>query len=146
MEFYSTMPLASTAVSLAVLILVIFFARQKNKKYPPIAGTVLHQLINFHRVHHYMTELACKYKTYRMLGLFKTVVYTADPANVEYVFKTNFANYGKVYILHINQRGQTWKSFFYRKLRKCIPNSTTIDKKRPFYCRDHTCMTFYLIL
>ena len=43
-----------------------------------------------------MTELACKYKTFRMLGFLRTVVYTADPANVEYVYKTNFANYGQV--------------------------------------------------
>ncbi|KAL6127035.1 hypothetical protein ACLB2K_075080 [Fragaria x ananassa] len=47
-----------------------------------------------------MTELAYKYKTYRMLSLFRTIVYTADPANVEYVFKTNFANYSKGLYLH----------------------------------------------
>ncbi|KAL6131919.1 hypothetical protein ACLB2K_070292 [Fragaria x ananassa] len=47
-----------------------------------------------------MTELAYKYKTYRMLSLFRTIVYTADPANVEYMFKTNFANYSKGLYLH----------------------------------------------
>nr|XP_011470432.1 PREDICTED: cytochrome P450 704C1-like isoform X2 [Fragaria vesca subsp. vesca] len=35
-----------------------------------------------------------------MLSLFRTIVYTADPANVEYVFKTNFANYSKGLYLH----------------------------------------------
>ncbi|KAL6127825.1 hypothetical protein ACLB2K_071186 [Fragaria x ananassa] len=47
-----------------------------------------------------MTELANKYKTYRMLSLFRTIVYTEDPANVEYVFETNFANYSKGLYLH----------------------------------------------
>ncbi|KAL6127814.1 hypothetical protein ACLB2K_071175 [Fragaria x ananassa] len=42
-----------------------------------------------------MTELACKYKTYRLLDLFKGVVYTVEPANVEYMLKKNFNNYGK---------------------------------------------------
>nr|XP_011470436.1 PREDICTED: cytochrome P450 704C1-like isoform X1 [Fragaria vesca subsp. vesca] len=101
MDFLTTLPIAPAATSLAVLVLlVVFLWPEKNKRYTPIAGTVLHQLINFHRVHHYMTELACKYKTFRMLGFLRTVVYTADPANVEYVYKTNFANYGKGVYLH----------------------------------------------
>ncbi|KAL6131920.1 hypothetical protein ACLB2K_070293 [Fragaria x ananassa] len=101
MDFLTTLPIAPAAISLAVLVLlVVFLWPEKNKRYTPIAGTVLHQLINFHRVHHYMTELACKYKTFRMLGFLRTVVYTADPANVEYVYKTNFANYGKGVYLH----------------------------------------------
>ncbi|PRQ59951.1 putative abieta-7,13-dien-18-ol hydroxylase [Rosa chinensis] len=93
------MDLASTAVSLSLaLLLAVVVARKlraKNKRYHPVAGTFVHQVINFPRLHHYMTELACKYKTYRMLDLFKGAVYTADPANVEYVLKTNFTNYGK---------------------------------------------------
>ncbi|KAM5557187.1 cytochrome P450 704C1 [Rosa sericea] len=97
------MDFASTAVALSfILVLAIYLVRlhggrlrDKNKRYHPVAGTFVHQLINFPRLHHYLTELACKYKTYRMLDLFKGVVYTADPANVEYVLKTNFTNYGK---------------------------------------------------
>ncbi|XP_004309254.1 PREDICTED: cytochrome P450 704C1-like [Fragaria vesca subsp. vesca] len=98
------MDFASTAVVVlsSVLVLAVVVARHrarrlrgKNKICHPVAGTVVHQLINFSRLHHYMTELACKYKTYRMLDLFKGAVYTADPANVEYVLKTNFTNYGK---------------------------------------------------
>ncbi|PRQ59949.1 putative abieta-7,13-dien-18-ol hydroxylase [Rosa chinensis] len=97
------MDFASTAVALSLaLVLAVVVVRHraqklcdKNKRYHPIAGTVVHPLINFPSLHHYMTELACKYKTYRMLDLFKGAVYTADPANVEYVLKTNFTNYGK---------------------------------------------------
>lgn len=72
---------------------------QKNgigeRKYHPIAGTMFHQLLNFHRLHHYMTDLAAKYKTYRLLAPFRNEFYTSDPANVEYILKTNFDNYGK---------------------------------------------------
>ncbi|PRQ48963.1 putative abieta-7,13-dien-18-ol hydroxylase [Rosa chinensis] len=102
MDFLST-PLPPIAIGLfAVLVLAVIFLRKKNKKYPPVAGTVIHQLINVPRLHHYMTELACKYKTYRMLDLFRYAVYTVDPANVEYILKTNFANYGKgLYLYNI---------------------------------------------
>ncbi|CAK9135198.1 unnamed protein product [Ilex paraguariensis] len=92
-------PIIST-VTVAVIIVIcsvkIITRRSPEKRrYPPVAGTVFNQLLNFHRLLHYMTELACKHKTYRLLTLFWTEVYTADPANVEYVLKTNFANYGK---------------------------------------------------
>ncbi|KAF8032413.1 hypothetical protein BT93_D1357 [Corymbia citriodora subsp. variegata] len=65
------------------------------KKYHPVAGTVLNQLLNFGRLHHYMTDLAGKHRTYRLLGPLRSEVYTSDPANVEYMLKTNFENYGK---------------------------------------------------
>ncbi|KMT00143.1 hypothetical protein BVRB_1g019640 [Beta vulgaris subsp. vulgaris] len=71
------------------------FQNHGNKKYHPIAGTMFHQLINFKRLHHYMTNLAAKYKTYRLLTPFRSEIYTSDPANVEYILKTNFDNYGK---------------------------------------------------
>ncbi|THG02627.1 cytochrome P450 704C1-like [Camellia sinensis] len=66
-----------------------------KKKYPPISGTVFNQLINFKRLHHYMTDLAAKNKTYRLISPFRNEIYTSDPANVEYILKTNFENYGK---------------------------------------------------
>ncbi|KAI6702639.1 hypothetical protein NL676_011775 [Syzygium grande] len=65
------------------------------KKYHPVAGTVLNQLLNFARLHHYMTDLAGKHRTYRLLSPLRSEVYTSDPANVEYMLKTNFENYGK---------------------------------------------------
>ncbi|KAI9180311.1 hypothetical protein LWI28_003479 [Acer negundo] len=36
-----------------------------------------------------------KHKTYRLISLFRSEIYTSDPANVEYMLKTNFENYGK---------------------------------------------------
>ncbi|PON59995.1 Cytochrome P450, E-class, group IV [Trema orientale] len=68
---------------------------ENKRRYHPVAGTILNQLINFRRLHHYMTELARKHTTYRLLGLFRSEIYTSDPANVEYILKTNFSNYGK---------------------------------------------------
>ncbi|KAF3632398.1 putative cytochromeC1-like [Capsicum annuum] len=66
-----------------------------KKRYHPIGGTIFNQLFNFHRLHHYMTDLAGKYRTYRLISPFKNEIYTSDPANVEYILKTNFDNYGK---------------------------------------------------
>ncbi|XP_062025793.1 cytochrome P450 704C1-like isoform X1 [Rosa rugosa] len=99
MDFLST-ALPPIAISLAVILLAVIFWPAKNKRYPPVAGTVLHQAINFPRLHHYHTELACKYKTFRILELFKHAVYTVDPANVQYILKENVANYGKGLYLH----------------------------------------------
>ncbi|KAA8545338.1 hypothetical protein F0562_020122 [Nyssa sinensis] len=73
------------------------FHQQKRakKKYPPIGSTMFNQLINFNRLHHYMTDLAGKHKNYRLISPFRNEIYTADPANVEHILKNNFENYGK---------------------------------------------------
>ncbi|KAM3746347.1 hypothetical protein ACB098_06G196200 [Castanea mollissima] len=90
-----------TALALLVSLLVFHILAGKlnkstrKKKYHPIAGTVFHQLLHFNRLHHYMTALAAKYKTYRLLSPLRNEIYTSDPANVEYILKTNFDNYGK---------------------------------------------------
>ncbi|KAK6920239.1 Cytochrome P450 [Dillenia turbinata] len=70
-------------------------SREKGKKYHPVAGTVFNQLLNFNRLHHYMTDLAEKHRTYRLISPFRREIYTSDPANVEYILKTNFDNFGK---------------------------------------------------
>ena len=51
-----------------------------------------------------MTEFAHKHKTYRAYNVLIDYVVTTDPANVEYILKTNFANYGKVHLKgeHLN--------------------------------------------
>lgn len=95
-------PITFTALALILsLFIVQFLARklntkQRKNKYHPIGGTMFNQLLNFNRLHHYMTDLAGRYKTYRLLCPFRNEIYTADPANVEYILKTNFENYGKV--------------------------------------------------
>nr|GMC86923.1 cytochrome P450 704C1-like isoform X2 [Ipomoea batatas] len=76
-------------------IITVLQKHSNNKKYHPIGGTIFHHVINFHRLHHYITDLARKYKTYRLITPFRSEVYTVDPVNVEYILKTNFENYGK---------------------------------------------------
>lgn len=95
--------ISMAAILVATLILVLLSVKLlssklqgKNKnKYHPVGGTVFNQLLNFNRVHHYMTDLASKYKTYRLISPFRNEIYTSDPANVEHMLKTNFDNYGK---------------------------------------------------
>ncbi|MFS7942569.1 hypothetical protein Hanom_Chr06g00489921 [Helianthus anomalus] len=49
------------ATSLVVLVLYVYNRQQegkKAKKHYPITGTMFNQLLNFHRLHGYMTDLA----------------------------------------------------------------------------------------
>ncbi|XP_076926419.1 cytochrome P450 704C1-like [Bidens hawaiensis] len=100
--YFLTNPiLIITALFLFLLFHYICTKPQEHgKKYHPIGGTVFHLLINFNKVHHYMTDLAEKYKTYRLFSPIHGEVYTTDPANVEYILKTNFQNYGKGHHTH----------------------------------------------
>ncbi|KAI0485883.1 hypothetical protein KFK09_029472 [Dendrobium nobile] len=68
---------------------------RRKKMYAPVAGTVFHHLLNFGRLYDFSTSCARQNPTYRILSPFHSEVYTADPANVEYILKTNFTNYGK---------------------------------------------------
>jgi hypothetical protein len=95
--------LALLGVSILLLIVVIakslcFYVQESMSKdqRPPVAGPMLNLLINFNRLFDYQTSLARKYSTYRLITLSHSEIYTADPTNVEYILKTNFANYGRV--------------------------------------------------
>ncbi|XP_057950892.1 cytochrome P450 704C1-like [Malania oleifera] len=82
--------------SILVIVLAVFITKilgnrvllKKKKRYHPIGGTVFHLLLNFSRLHHYLTDLTCKHTSFRLLDLFGSIVYTADPANVEHILKT----------------------------------------------------------
>ncbi|KAK1684844.1 hypothetical protein QYE76_045692 [Lolium multiflorum] len=93
-----------TLLALSLLLLALYIARRallgKRRNYPPVAGTMLHQLVNFGRLAEYQTELSQRYRTFRMLTPTCNYVYTVDPANVEYILRTNFANYGKGTMTH----------------------------------------------
>uniref|UniRef100_A0A0A9EHW0 CYP704A10 n=1 Tax=Arundo donax TaxID=35708 RepID=A0A0A9EHW0_ARUDO len=96
---------ALIALSLLLLLLPLYLARRrrgagKNQKYPPVAGTIVHLMLKFGRLLEYQTELSRRYRTFRMLTPTCSYVYTVEPANVEYILKTNFANYGKGTLLH----------------------------------------------
>ncbi|XP_023762931.2 cytochrome P450 704C1 [Lactuca sativa] len=102
MEFLSNPVSISVISTISLLLLCIYVYNQHNqrkktktKKHHPIAGTMFNQLLNFNRLHDYMTDLAKKHKTYRLISPFRYEVYTSDPVNVEYILKTNFENYVK---------------------------------------------------
>ncbi|KAL6979522.1 hypothetical protein U1Q18_021183 [Sarracenia purpurea var. burkii] len=112
--------------------------KKGKKKYPPIAGTVFNQLLNFNRLHDYMTDLVEKHKTYRLINLFRNEVYTSNLANIEYILKTNFHNFGKG--LHIYSivgdllgdgifavDGEKW-----RQQRKLLSNELSTKMMREF--------------
>ncbi|XP_020084747.1 cytochrome P450 704C1-like [Ananas comosus] len=97
---------AAAAAAIVTLLLGVCFAKlllllsrqnptRRKPNYAPIAGTIFHQLLNIHRLVDYHTTISRRHKTFRMLTPSCNYVYTVDPANVEYILKTNFANYGK---------------------------------------------------
>ncbi|KAJ8650112.1 hypothetical protein MRB53_003135 [Persea americana] len=62
---------------------------------PPIAGTVFDIIMHFNTFYDYLTSTARKYPTFRIIAPFHDRIFTCDPANIEYVLKTNFSNYSK---------------------------------------------------
>lgn len=87
---------AALLLALCVGTIVAKGRWKKRRRLPPVAGTIFHQLLNFDRLHDFQTELCRKYKTFRLLTPFNSQIYITDPANIEYVLRTNFKNYGKV--------------------------------------------------
>ncbi|KAM3322835.1 hypothetical protein P3S67_003986 [Capsicum chacoense] len=78
-NFQSSISMTDTILSLLLCgFIVHLLTKELNGKmrYHPIGGTIFNQLFNFH-------------------SPFKNEIYTSDPANVEYILKTNFDNYGK---------------------------------------------------
>ena len=72
---------------------------QRNKKGPktwPLVGAAIEQLVNYDRMHDWLVQYLKESKSVVVPMPFTTYTYIADPANVEHVLKTNFANYPKV--------------------------------------------------
>ncbi|XP_043707576.1 cytochrome P450 704B1 isoform X2 [Telopea speciosissima] len=90
---------------------------QRNSKGPktwPIVGAAIEQLLNYDRMHDWLVEYFSELKTVKVPMPFTTYTYIADPANVEHVLKTNFANYPK---------GETYHSYMEVLLGDGIFNS-----------------------
>ncbi|XP_028193971.1 uncharacterized protein LOC114379494 [Glycine soja] len=96
-------PTPALSAPLTLLVVQILFRklnkRHNRKNYHPVADTIFNQMLNFNRLHHYMTDLAAKHRAYRLLNPFRYEVYTTEPTNVEYILKTNFENYGKALLV-----------------------------------------------
>ncbi|VVA20513.1 PREDICTED: cytochrome P450 [Prunus dulcis] len=72
---------------------------QKNKNGPktwPLVGAAIEQLMNYDRMHDWLVKYLSESNSVVVPMPFTTYTYIADPANVEHVLKTNFANYPKV--------------------------------------------------
>ncbi|XP_076915003.1 cytochrome P450 704C1-like [Bidens hawaiensis] len=78
------------------LILKTFIGKSiRNPQYAPIIGTVFNQLFYFSKLHDYLTDIALKQPTFRLLAPNQSELYTTDTRNIEYILKTNFDNYSK---------------------------------------------------
>ncbi|KAK6921996.1 Cytochrome P450 [Dillenia turbinata] len=76
---------------------------QSSKKGPktwPLVGAAIEQLLNYDRMHDWLVQYLSESKTVVVPMPFTTYTYIADPANVEHVLKTNFANYPKGEVYH----------------------------------------------
>lgn len=81
---------------ISILTLTTFIGQSiGNSKFPPVKGTVFHQLINFKTLFHYLTQIALTNPTFRLLAPNKSKIYTCDRRNVEHILKTKFHNYSK---------------------------------------------------
>ncbi|KAH0980414.1 hypothetical protein GBA52_007591 [Prunus armeniaca] len=91
-----TFILFSLFLTLSLFILRIFTGKSiRNPNYPPVKGTVFHQLFYFNRLYDYQTEVAREHTTYRLLAPEHSAIYTTDTRNIEHVLKTNFGSYSK---------------------------------------------------
>ncbi|XP_004308440.1 PREDICTED: cytochrome P450 704C1-like [Fragaria vesca subsp. vesca] len=81
---------------LSSLILKIFTGKSiRDPSYPPVKGTVFHQLLYFTRLYDHQTQIARETPTYRLLAPSHCAVYTCDARNIEHVLKTKFSSYTK---------------------------------------------------
>ncbi|KAI3800129.1 hypothetical protein L1987_35439 [Smallanthus sonchifolius] len=88
--------LASLLVLLLALVFLPYFTGLMLPNHrPPVVGPITDQIIHFQDLYDYMTSLAKKHPTFRFITPLNSKVYTVDPVNVEYILRTNFANYTK---------------------------------------------------
>ncbi|URE06081.1 cytochrome P450 [Musa troglodytarum] len=104
-----SLPVVSEDVLAGLLLLatctravLIRSSSSSSSRYPPVAGTVFHQALNFRRLHDYHTQLSRKHKTFRLLSPLCHHIYTVDPTVVEHILKGNFENYGKGWYNYTN--------------------------------------------
>ncbi|KAJ3682086.1 hypothetical protein LUZ60_014659 [Juncus effusus] len=100
MEYLSYIPSSSLSIAILSLLCAFFtwrFIFRKNRgNYPPMVGSIFHQLYHYKRLHDYHTDLSQKHKTFQLFApAGPRQFYTNDPIIIEYILKTNFQNYGK---------------------------------------------------
>ncbi|KAI3944109.1 hypothetical protein MKW92_037311 [Papaver armeniacum] len=103
--FFTSSNLNEYKIELSIFLISIVLTyvlthrwNQRNVKGPkswPIIGVLIELLMNYHRMHDWVTEYFVESKTFKVPLPFTTLTFIADPANVEHVLKTNFSNYPK---------------------------------------------------
>ena len=85
-------------IAAASLLVILFFKRKWRSpdKYPPVAATMVGHILNFKRLHDFLYDHHRRLKTFRIAYPNFSLVCTVDPANVEHILRSNFANYIKV--------------------------------------------------
>lgn len=110
-------------ICMVVSWILIHRWNQRNKKGPktwPIVGAAIEQLINYDRMHDWLVQYLSESRSVVVPMPFTTYTYIADPANVEHILKTNFANYPKGEVYHsymevllgdgiFNADGEQWR-------------------------------------
>uniref|UniRef100_A0A166E3K3 Cytochrome P450 n=1 Tax=Daucus carota subsp. sativus TaxID=79200 RepID=A0A166E3K3_DAUCS len=91
----ATLPLLLLICFFALLVKIFTRKSIGNPAYPPVAGTVLSLLINFNRIYDYLTELAAKHQTFRLLAEDQSEIYTTEGRNIEHILKSSFDKYNK---------------------------------------------------
>ncbi|OMP00539.1 Cytochrome P450 [Corchorus olitorius] len=77
-------------------LLQIFTGKSiNNRNYAPVKGIVFDQLFYLNSLYDYQTKVARNLRTFRLLDISHSIVYTTDPRNVEHILKTKFDNYAK---------------------------------------------------
>lgn len=79
-----------------IFIHVWYQRKKRGPKTWPLVGAAIEQFMNYDRMHDWLVNYLSESKTVVVPMPFTTYTYIADPANVEHVLKTNFANYPKV--------------------------------------------------
>ncbi|XP_073103168.1 cytochrome P450 704C1-like isoform X2 [Elaeis guineensis] len=98
---FSFLSIAFAAIILYVVASIIsfsiFYIKESIQKTdrPPIAGTIFHQLIYFNTLFDFLTSIARRHQTFRLIGPSHSEIFTADPANIEHILKSNFSKYSK---------------------------------------------------
>ncbi|PON56338.1 Cytochrome P450, E-class, group I [Parasponia andersonii] len=94
--FLWSSPLILVFLTFCFITLRIFTGKSlMNPKYPPVRGTLFNLIFHYNELHDYMTRLAEKDPTFRLLTPAQSYVYTAEPRNVEHVLKSGFGKYSK---------------------------------------------------
>ncbi|PON44783.1 Cytochrome P [Trema orientale] len=96
MIFLWSSPLILVFLIFCFITLRIFTGKSlMNPEYPPVRGTLFNLIFHYNELHDYMTRLAEKNPTFRILTPAPSYVYTAEPRNVEHVLKSGFGKYSK---------------------------------------------------